>query len=493
MNLAEHYPVLPVVLPLLAAPILAMVQIRALAWSLTVIVCWLSFGFAILLMEQAMTEGVISYALGGWEPPWGIEYRVDALNAFVILLISGIGAILSIYAKRSVEDEIDPEKHVLFYTMFMLVQAGLIGIAVTGDAFNAFVFLEISSLSTYAMVAMGRDKRALVSAYQYLIMGTIGATFYLIGVGLLYQMTGTLNMADLAVRLQDVEGSRPVIAGFGFIAVGLMIKVALFPLHQWLPNAYAHAPSVVTAFLAATATKVSLYLIIRFGLTVFGHEYTFVELPLGNVLAVLAILGMFVASMIALFQTDMKRMLAYSSVAQIGYMLLGFSLGTVGGVTASVIHLFNHAIMKAALFMALGVVIYRLGGATIHHMSGLAQRMPYTAFGIAMGGLSLIGVPLTVGFISKWTLVDAALDEGQWLITVAILGSSLIAIAYVWRLVETMYFQPTKCADAGRSVPWMMLAPMWLLLAANFYFGIVTDYSLGTADIAARSLLDTWE
>ncbi len=200
---------------------------------------------------------------------------MDRLSSFVLLLVSGMAALVLPYCRASIEREIPREQHYLFYAMFALCLTGLLGITITGDAFNIFVFLEISSLSTYVLIALGPDRRALVAAYQYLVMGTIGATFIVIGIGLLYLMTGTLNLADMASRLPEVRGSRPVLAALAFLTVGISLKLALFPLHQWLPNAYTYAPSAVAAFLAATATKVSIYVLLRFFYTVFGADASY--------------------------------------------------------------------------------------------------------------------------------------------------------------------------------------------------------------------------
>ena len=204
---------------------------------------------ALVLFADVQQHGVVSYAIGSWPPPWGIEYRLDAANAFLLLLLGIIATAVAPFAWTSVAAEVPRDQHYLFYALHCLCLAGLAGITVTGDAFNIFVFLEISSLSTYVLIALGRDRRALLAAYQYLILGTIGATFFVIGIGLLYLETGTLNLADLAQRLADVRGKRSVLAALAFITVGISLKLALFPLHMWLPNAYAYAP--VRGFLAA--------------------------------------------------------------------------------------------------------------------------------------------------------------------------------------------------------------------------------------------------
>ncbi len=487
--IAAHLPALQIVVPLVSAPLCVLLVKARLAYALALVVCWVAFAISVLLLGQVLDSGVISYRLGGWAPPWGIEYRIDPVNAYVLLIVAAIGALVITYAKPSVAREVGSGREALFYTSYLLCLTGLLGVTITGDAFNIFVFLEISSLSSYVLISLGQDRRALTASFRYLIFGTIGATFFLIGVGLLYQATGTLNIADMANRVAPIEGSRTVQAAFAFMAVGLAVKAALFPLHAWLPNAYAYAPSVVTAFLAATATKVSIYVLIRTYFTIFGHDFSFEVMTLGPVLMVLAIAAMLIGSTISIFQDDVKRLLAYSSVAQIGYMVLGLSFDTVLGVTGGMLHLFNHALMKGGLFLALGCVFYRTGSVNIEAMKGLGHRMPWTMAAIVAGGLSLIGVPLTVGFISKWYLLLAAIDSGMWWISIFILMASLLAIIYVWRLVEAAYLSPSpENAPAGEA-PLIMLIPTWVLVLANFYFGVDTRVSVGVATRAAEFLL----
>jgi len=482
--LAEHLPALQVAVPLIAAPMCLMLCNGRAAWLWTLLVSCLTFALALLMWQQVVELGTVSYAIGNWAAPMGIEYRVDMAGALMLLIITGISTAVIPFAYASIRHEIRQECECLFYTCFLLCLTGLLGIVVTGDAFNLFVFLEISSLSSYVMISLGPTRRALTAAYRYLVMGTIGATFILIGVGLLYMMTGTLNMADLAQRLPGVADTRTIRVAFAFITVGVSLKLALFPLHLWLPNAYAYAPSAVSAFVAATATKVGIYILLRLFFTVFGANFSFAEMHVGNILMVLAVAAMLFASLVAVFQDNIKRMLAYSSVAQIGYIVLGISLASTAGVAAGMIHLFNHALMKSALFLAMGCVFLRLGSVQLGDMHGLAQRMPFTMAAFVLGGLSLIGIPLTTGFISKWYLVVAALGEGRWLPAVMILVSSLIAVVYVWRVVEAAYFKPAPAhLDDIREAPASMLIPTWILIAANLYFGL--DSSL-TSDMALR-------
>ncbi|HYC48622.1 MAG TPA: monovalent cation/H+ antiporter subunit D family protein [Burkholderiales bacterium] len=491
--MTSHFPILQVVLPLLAAPVMVLARRAGITWLIAVAMSAAVLGMAGWLFVQTGAGETISYAIGSWPPPWGIEYRIDAANAYVMLLVAAIGLLVALYSRASIAAEIPADQHYLFYTMFALCLTGLLGMAATGDAFNLFVFLEIASLSTYVLIALGRDRRALVAAYQYLITGTIGASFIVIGVGLAYLETGTLNLADMATRLPDVSDQRSVRAALAFLTVGVSLKLALFPLHLWLPNAYTYAPSAVAAFLAATATKVAVYVLMRLYYSVFGAKLVFEELAVGRVLIALSLAAMVIASAVAIFQRDVKRMFAYSSIAQVGYITLGIGIASETGLIAGIVHLFNHALTKGAIFMLLGCIALRAGGVGFDRIAGIGRVMPLTSFGIVIGGLSLIGVPGTAGFVSKWYLVVAALEQGALWLAVLVVASSLLAIVYVWRFVEAAYFNaPSAHIAALKEAPAGMLALSWVMIAACIYFGLDTRLTLGGATDAAGALMRGW-
>ena len=484
-----HLPVLLVVVPLVAAPIAALLNRPRLSWAVAVAATLWALYAALELLSQTMATGSVHYELGGWAAPYGIEYVVDPVNAWVVVIVTLIGALVVPYARVSVEREITEDRIPLFYAAFILCLTGLLGIAVTGDVFNVFVFLEISSLSAYALIALGSDRRALTASFQYLIMGSVGATFIVIGIGLMYVMTGTLNMADLADRLPEVSGTRTIPVAFTFLTVGITLKLALFPLHLWLPNAYTYAPSAVTAFIASTATKVGVYLLLRFFFTIFGVTFSFDVMQLDRILMPLALIAIVTMSLVAIYQENVKRLLAYSSVAQIGYMVLGISFASVLGLTAGILHLFNHALMKGALFMSMGCVMYRVGSVRLERMHGLGRAMPWTMAAFVVGGLSLIGVPFTVGFISKWYLVQAALEQGMWPVAGVVLLGSLLALMYVWKVVEVAYFREADPELEISEAPLSLLVPTWVLVLGNLYFGINASDSVGIATRAAEVLL----
>ena len=489
MDLMMHLPVLIVVVPLLAGALIVLINHRKAAWLITLLTSVFLLYASVQLIQMLETVNVVSYTLGGWSAPLGIELRIDALSALMVLILAASALLVSIYALKSVEKEIAERNQVPFYTALLLVLAGLIGISVTADAFNIFVFLEISSLSTYALISMGRDRRALHASYHYLIMGTIGATFILIGIGFMYVMTGTLNIEDLAQRLPAVADTNAIRAAFAFITIGVGIKAAMLPLHQWLPNAYAYSPSVVSTFLAATATKVAVYVLIRFVLSLYGIEFSLVQMPFDNLLMILGTIGVLAGSVYAIYQSNVKRMLAYSSVAQIGYILLAIGLASQPGFTAALLHMFNHALIKGTLFMALGIIFYRFASTELSVMSGMGKTMPLTMAAFTIGGLSLIGIPGTAGFVSKWYLVTALLDASLWPLALLILVASILTLIYVGKVLEVAYFKPVPEGRTRQKVPLTMIVALWIFALSNIYFGFETDISLGLSSLAVNQLI----
>jgi multicomponent Na+:H+ antiporter subunit D len=498
-----HLPVLLVTVPLyggLLSLFTGFIQKGGglVAWLWALLISAMVLICAMGLMLDVQATGTITYRIGSWPEDYGIVYVVDSLNAYVILVVALLGFLSTIYAKDSVAAEISKDRHHLFYAVWLLVICGMVGICVTGDTFNVYVLLEIASLTAYTLIALGgqRDRRALVAALKYLILGSIGATFILISIGYLLMMTGTLNMVDMheqLVRLRDageLVDNRTLFVSFAFLMVGLGIKMALFPLHMWLPNAYTYAPSAVTVLMAATATKVGVYMFFRFVFTIYGDAYD--NTADMYFLALLAGVGVVATSVTAMRQTDVKSVLAYSSVGQIAYIVLGFSLANEPGVTASVIHIFNHAVVKGGMFMAVGAVALRVGGTKVSDFKGLGRRMPLTMAAFTIGGAGLIGVPLTTGFISKWYLVQGTMEKGYWGMAFIVLLGGLLALIYVWRLVEIIWFaqpdnhQPVKPV---REAPLSMLIPMWILIGASVWFGIDAGWTADAASAAARMLL----
>ena len=489
MSFASNLPAIQVALPLIAAPLCALVRRQQIAWIFTTIVFWSVFAIAIAIFVEVISTGPIHYTMGGWLPETGIAYVVDPLNALLLVLVAGMGATIIPAARLGIGVEVVSRARPLFYTVALLALTGMLGIVITGDVFNLYVFLEISSLASYGLVAMGADRRAMRAAFNYLIQGTVGATFILMGIGLAYMITGTLNMADMAARLGDANDSAAAHAALAFIVVGAGIKFALFPAHTWMPNAYTYAPSLVSAFFGATATKVGAYILIRFLFSVFGIEFSFESMHIGPFLIVLGLIGAVIGSLVAIWQEDLKRMLAYSSVAQVGYIAAAIGFANHDGMVGAVVHIFNHGLMKGVLFLIMACVILKVGTATLSSFHGLGRRMPVCAACFVVAGLSMIGVPFTVGFISKWYFILGAIEAGLWPAAAIIVLSSLLAVVYVWRVVEAAYFtEPVDHTGGVDEASPLLLVPVVILTVLCIVLGVFTDLTVGVASMAARSL-----
>ena len=447
-----------------------------------------SCGTAIVAARDVMVNGPLQYYMGGWAPPWGIEFRVDALSALMLLLLTVITLLVGIYSKQSVLKEI-PSKEVPFYSVYLLLVAGLTGLVSTADMFNLYVFLEITSLTSYALVSIGGGA-AVVSAFRYVIIGTVGAAFYLLAVSYLYSVTGSLNMTDLSRILPDLYGSPTVLVGFAFLVIGLSIKMALFPMHTWLPGAYSDAPSAVSALIAATTTKVAVYVLVRVMFFVFEPRFSIEMIPVTTLLRWMGAVAMVLGSVMAIAQSDFKRMLAYSSVAQIGYIVLGVGLANAAGFTGGILHLVNHAFMKGGLFLVAGAIVYRTGLREIRDFRSLSIKMPWTAATFTVCTFAMIGIPPTGGFFSKLYLILGAIDAGSWVLVGVIVLSSVLALAYLANVLRYMYFpkEATAGVDGGQpgleaitrdEVPWTMLGPMLAIAAAIVLLGVFNGEVVG--------------
>ena len=481
---SAQFPILLVAVPLLSAFILNIAGWFNKKYCLPIVIVALvgsvyaSFGTLFTVLE----EGTIRYRLGAWLPPFGIEYVVDHLNGLVLCIVSSVGLITAIYSKRSVEQEL-PEKVPQFYTLYILLVTGLLGITVTGDAFNLYVLLEIAALTAYALLAVGED-RAVLSSFHYVIMGTIGACFYLLGVGFLYIKTGSLNMIDLHGLLPELFGSNVIVVGFAMIMIGVWVKMAFFPLHGWLPNAYTYAPSATSCLVAPLMTKVSVYVMIRIMFSVFSPEFTFEVLAFRHIIVWLAVVAIIAGSLLALVQTDFKKMLTYVVVAEVGYMAGGVWLANTAAITGAILHILNDALMTLCLFMTAGIIVYKTKGHQFEHLKGLYRTMPFTMTAFTVGVLSMMGVPPTCGFFSKWYLILGAIRAEHWVFMGALLFSSLVNAVLFFRIIEIAFFEPFTDHHAHGhdhqpepidEAPLSMVVPLWIVAAALVIVGMYTS------------------
>jgi len=482
----EQYPAVMIVVPLLAAFAINLAGLidRRFCYPLLLLALGVAAAAALAVLGQVMRDGPISYRLGGWPPPMGIEYVVDHLNGLVLVVTCVVAFLAAVYSKRSVEREL-PDKIPYFYTLFILAVTGLLGMTITGDAFNLYVLMEITALTNYALIAAGRADRAPMASFTYIIIGTIGASFYLLGVGHLYIMTGSLNMADLRTILPELYTTHAVIASFIILLLGLWIKMAFFPLHGWLPNAYTHAPTATGCLIAPLVTKVSVYIMARLMFSVYSPEFSYRVFGPAEPVVWMAVAAIVAGSLMALAQKDFKKMLTYLIVAEVGYMVGGLWLANRYGITGAVLHIVNDALMTLCLFFTAGIVVYKMKGHAFTDLRGLFRKMPLTMAAFTVGALSMIGVPPTAGFFSKWYLLLGAIEAGQWGFMAALLFSSLINAVLFFKVIEIAYFEPCGVQhghDGGQAAahdviavdeaPFSMLAPLVLVSAALLAIGI---------------------
>ena len=439
---------LVVVLPLLISAIIAFMPSKIWPWIISLVTLVLHLVLSLHLLKEISISGLIIYEFGNWEPPWGISFKIDGVNIGLQLLFSIFVLISTFYSRKIFLSEIDSRDSGKAYSLWLLAIGSLNGIILTNDIFNLFVFLEISALASISLIALGagQNRKALLAAFNYLIIGAIGATFYVIGVGFAYAMTGTLNMNDLVIQLaQYSDGQLAIFAGMSFMLIGLMVKAAIFPVHIWLPPAYSYAPSAVSTLLAALATKTILCFFVRLLYEVFIIYPSYLSLFLDFVLYPLSLLAIFIGTLIAIYQDDIKKLLAFSSIAQIGYITLAFSLKDHSGITSGFIHIFNHALIKGGLFMAVGyfAILYK-DRVTLSSLRGFGYKYPITSFALLICGLSLIGLPLTNGFISKLYLFQALYTNQMYFSIALVAVSSALAVAYFWKIVEQMWFSEIK-------------------------------------------------
>jgi multicomponent Na+:H+ antiporter subunit D len=470
----SQLPILPL-LPLLFGSIIAVLAglwRPAAAQVVSVIATSHARAASFVGLFRVSIDGPLHHELGGWPPPIGIEYVLDPLSAFMACIVALIGLLVVIYPVDAAFD-LRPPRGAPLYPLALLLLTGLMGVMLSGDLFHLFVFLEVYAIATYGLVSLGGD-RATFASLRYLLLGTVGSGLYLLGVGFLYFTTGTLNMADMAATLPAIADSPTVLGAMGLIVIGLALKMALFPLHVWLPDAHSYAPPAVAALLAAVQVKAAAYALVRILFEVFPPDLVFGGLPIVRALAYFGAAGIIVGSVMAVRQTDFKRLLAYSTVAQLGFIGLGIGLANPLGLIGALLHVLNHAVMKSCLFLVAGGILAQAGVKAIPRFAGLGRRMPLLMGGFAVAALSMVGIPPTAGFFSKWYLLLASLDAGDWLLAAVIVASTLLTAVYFLKVFERVFTGDVadEAVAAATEPGGRVLAPVLVLAGAIVVIGL---------------------
>lgn len=497
--MSQHFPVLIVLLPLSAAllsPLFSYLHRQAGKW-IAILSLFGAFLCSVGLLLQVVANGgeAIHYWMGDWMPPLGIEFVVDPINGVIVTMITFVALCSAIYSTPFLK-----KNNWLYmggyYTLMALLCVGLSGMTLTGDAFNLYVYLEIASLSGYGLIALGGNKGTL-AAFRYLLIGTIAASLYLLALGFMYSMTGSLNMADLSVLLQDKMDSPLIIMSIALLIAAFGIKAALFPFHGWQPDAYTYSHPGAAPLISGVMSKVPAYAMLRFFFYLFGAQHLFVQHGL-TVIGILGALGIILGSVMAIAQDDFRRMLAYSSVAQIGYIGVGLAIGSFYGLIGAVLHIINHAFMKGSLFMVIGGVRYRFGEVSISKLGQIGKKMPFTVFTLVIAALAMIGIPPTGGFFSKWYIMLGAMQTEQYIYVAVLVISSLLNAVYFFRVLENVFINPDPGLKelnppTGKlELPLQMLIPIVVfgiaILALGFCNGMIVDgiIKLGLPEVFLR-------
>ena len=460
---SNNLPALGIILLLMTAYLLPLLSSKHLKAGQAVAgtVLALATCFSAVLFRQSVSSGPVYYAMGGWEAPWGIEIAITPLSAFMMLVVTGIscGIALSLPGEQR---EWSNRKAGWYSTLVLLLIAALLGMTMANDLFNLYVFSEVSTLAACALVAAKKDRNSTDAAFKYLMLGAIGSAFLLFAIGITYVVTGHLNLGFAAAVFASSQ-LHPIIPWVmsSFYLVGFGIKAGLFPLHVWLPDAHSSAPTTASALLSGVVVKVYAIVMARVFFGLFGLE-ALETMGVSNMVRILAALSIIAGSIFALVQTDIKRMLAYSTVAQIGYIFLGLGLGVVG-VAAALYHVLAHGLMKAILFLTAGKVIEFRGSRDISGFDGIGKVLPMPMISFTLAAMSMIGLPMLAGFATKWYLFTAGLEANIYWVPVLIILSGLLNAAYFLPIVWRVWFGEPPEGAAKNGIPG--LAVLTLVLA----------------------------
>ena len=481
MGVYRHFPIFIIAVPMLAAVLMPVISYRTGRYCMPVatlaVLSSTVLTFLLYRVVEPTSEGYLSYHMGGWAPPWGIEIKIDYIGLFVLSAVCSISLMVLVFSRRYISHELDEGRIFSFYSLFLLLTASMLGFVATGDIFNMFVFMEILALSSYALVAITGRRDSVRAAFKYLLMGAPSSIMVLFAIALLYAVTGTLNMADLQVKIAATSYQEALYASLVLFVLGFGVKAAIFPLHTWLPDAHSIAPSPISAMLSGLMVAVSAFALLRIFFSVFGAASSAVT-GTSEALGVVAASGVLFGGIMAIRQKDFKVMIAYSTISHVGYIVLGISIMNDKALTGAVYHILDHGLAKACFFLCAGAFIYKKGYRKIEDLKGAGQQMPWTCAAFSLAALSVIGIPPTSGFISKWYLIWGCIAGGKYLYAVVLLTGSILAAVYCLRIIYYMFFIQTRQGNWEKrrdEAPVSMLAPILVLSLATLFMGVLSS------------------
>ncbi|MBI5417009.1 monovalent cation/H+ antiporter subunit D family protein [Candidatus Poribacteria bacterium] len=482
-NIISHFIILVILLPI-AGGIISFTTgfiLRKYHKIIAIVSLILTLSISVILAMYVLYYGKLAYIPGNWDMPWKIEFLIDYLNAPLVAIIPGLSLIIIFYSLKYIPIAITNQgRSILYYPLFLLIVGAMEGFILANDLFTMFMFLSTFSLSGYTLVVAGGDKKSVIAGMKYLFMGAIASVFFLHGIAFIYAAFGTMNMQELSAHLKNWNGDIITAVGLILLIIGFSLKSALFPIHTWLPDAHTYAPSSVSAILSGLVVEMGAFGIIRVIYTIYGFKNIEMNFSLGNILLIFSTFAIILGALGAIFQDNLKTILAYSSISQMGYIIMGIGLGSYYGVVGSLLHIINHAIMKAALFLCAGSFIYQTGTHSLKKLQGIGKKMPGTIGAFMVAGISIIGFPPTSGFMSKWYLCLGAIEAKKPFFAIVILLGSILSAIYYIKIFNQLYFKPYAVEkDLNyEKIPKSMVFSVWVLAILCVLLGLVADIPL---------------
>lgn len=474
--MSHQLPAILFLLPLFAAISMPVVCLKHRHWSQPISVAILAamVVVSILNLHNVVLHGEVRYVFSGWAVPLGIEWVADGLASIILVLLSMLGLLGVVFTGRTFPRALGG-RIVHYYTLILLLISSLTGIAFTRDLFNLFVFLEVAAISSYALVGVAGG-RALFAAFRYLILGTLGASLYLLGVSYLYAVTGTLNMTDMVDKIPSLLSSKALMGGLIFMFIGLGIKMALVPFHAWMPEAYTYAPDSISPILASLVTKIALLAWVRIIYWVFTASTAINDIPILLLVQIVGVLAAVIGAFLALAQRDIKMMFAYGGISHIGIILMGIGQGNPTGFAGGVFYLLNDAVMQAALFFLAAIAFCHYGIRTIDDLGRIGKHAPWLTGSLIIIALGMIGLPPTGGFFGKWYIILGALEEGNYVSVAGVILSTLLTLAYFVKLFEGIFRQTsTRSDDQIGEIPLTFKLTLGITSAAIILLGLFSS------------------